>query len=297
MEAASDSLECLLALCRREGWKDLEASVLLHLGTVLSQQGRVKAAERSYRDVLALDAASQKNRTEAVIGLAASLVARNRASEAGSLLGEASARMGSGGDPSLISGIETATGECLLAGRDPQSALRVFRQAEERASRLGLAGLRIPALCGLARSLDLTGDPIAARRTLETAAALWDSTRGSPLDPEWREVRGESARRICTDLAALILETTAGPEDERIRLSYERAQSFKTRTLLERMAGPMGSRGDSHTTTANRGLGLAASLRRSAIPPSRGSPASVSTRHDSVRLRASRSVAPDSTSE
>jgi hypothetical protein len=52
----------------------------------------------------------------------------------------------------------------------------------------------------------------------------------------------------------------------------------------------------SHTTTAKRGLGLAASARRSAIPPSRGRPASVSTRHAPVWLRASSSVAPLSTS-
>jgi hypothetical protein len=52
----------------------------------------------------------------------------------------------------------------------------------------------------------------------------------------------------------------------------------------------------SHTTTAKRGLGDAASVSRSAMPPSRGMSASVSTFHDSVRLRFSRSVAPDSTS-
>ena len=53
----------------------------------------------------------------------------------------------------------------------------------------------------------------------------------------------------------------------------------------------------SHTTAANRGAGLAASVSRSAMPPSRGSPASVSTRHPSPWLRSSRSMTPDSTSE
>ena len=52
----------------------------------------------------------------------------------------------------------------------------------------------------------------------------------------------------------------------------------------------------SHATTANRGSGLAASASMSAMPPSRCSPAPVSTCQDPVRLRSSMSIPPDSTS-
>ena len=52
----------------------------------------------------------------------------------------------------------------------------------------------------------------------------------------------------------------------------------------------------SHATTANRGSGLAASASMSAMPPSRCSPAAVSTCQDPVWLRSSRSIPPDSTS-
>ena len=73
-----------------------------------------------------------------------------------------------------------------------------------------------------------------------------------------------------------------------------RDNSFSSRSALKvsRALRSMSSQ----TTTAKRGLGLAASFSRSAIPPSRGSPASVSTRWAPVWLRASMSVAPDSTS-
>ena len=53
----------------------------------------------------------------------------------------------------------------------------------------------------------------------------------------------------------------------------------------------------SHTTTANRGAGEAASASRSAMPPSRGSPSPATLAHAVPRPRASRSRPPDSTSQ
>jgi hypothetical protein len=53
----------------------------------------------------------------------------------------------------------------------------------------------------------------------------------------------------------------------------------------------------SHTTAANRGSGEAASRSRSAMPPSRGSPAAANCSHELVWDRSSRSMPPDSTSQ
>jgi hypothetical protein len=107
------------------------------------------------------------------------------------------------------------------------------------AQRQSLSAYRIQILPLLARAELALGRPDQARADLESAAAVWEGERGLPLDPEWRELRGATGRRLFTELAGLILDD---PEEEdperRIAAAFDMLQTYKARTLRERMMGP-----------------------------------------------------------
>lgn len=76
---------------------------------------------------------------------------------------------------------------------------------------------------------------------LERAAAYWEEIRKIPLDPRWRERRGEAGRQIFTELAARYLEFADEMADKAApAAAFDCLQAFKARTLLERMVGPGG---------------------------------------------------------
>jgi tetratricopeptide (TPR) repeat protein len=241
LESSADSLDRLLGRCRASGWRDLEVSLLVSLGDLRMQQQRPRAAARLYRAALTLrSAAGEGDRTEAVIGLAEALSSQDSAAAAVPILRNALREADKSAAPALRARIETALGDCLLRVHDPASAAASFDAAEERARVLGLAGLRLPALVGAAHARFVLGQEDRAHAAAESAAVLWETSRALPLDPEWREERGRIGRKISTQLIRLLLRTESGSPSERAALAYERAQLFKTRTLLERMAGPAG---------------------------------------------------------
>ena len=93
-----------------------------------------------------------------------------------------------------------------------------------------------------------------ARGLYLRACEVWEEERSVPLDPEWRERRGETGQAAFTGLASLLLEHE-GADSPSFRDAYARLQRYKARTLLEHMRGP-GPAGSSAAATS--GLHVAA---------------------------------------
>jgi tetratricopeptide (TPR) repeat protein len=240
LDAAADSLMALLELCRREGFLDLEAMVGNHLGDTRISQGRNHEARDFYRSTLCLgEDAPLKNRVEAVIGLARLVSDPDSCPGIVTLIDDARASLGQGGDPQLGVQLDACLGRVWLAcGRAPQ-AVTPLRRAAATAARLRLASHQLGAQASLGRAYLELGQPDSARAALERATRLWEAYRERPTDPQWREVRTAEGRRIGAELAGLILGESPGREE--IREAYECIQRFKARTLLERMSGPAGN--------------------------------------------------------
>ncbi len=242
-DAASDSLEKMLALCRREGFEDLEAKVLNQLGDTRGYQGRRDEARAFYRAVLRLgDRAPLKNRTESVFGLVRSLDDPDSCQAMVVLIDEALAALGPRGDPELRTRLDLGLGYMYTKGGRAADAIGPLRRVEQATARLGLTTIAPEALGVLGRAYLALGQRDSARVAFQRAARLWANRRGLPADPEWREARGAWSRSICSNLIGLTLGDRPGPEQ--IREAYECAQGFKACTLLERMSGPAVERDD-----------------------------------------------------
>lgn len=240
LDAASDSLEGLLRTCRAEGYEDLEAKVLGQLAETRDLQGRDRDARSLYRSILSMDPlAPMKNRVEAATGLASSLAGADSGSAALALLEETLAALNRQSDPALRIRIQTRIGELSLDRGATEAALSHFRAALERSRELNLLTSEQRALAGLGRAYAAAGRADSAEAAWVSAAAVWEEVRRMPTDLEWREARGAEGRSISTDMITLLLAAgrDRNPRD-RVRDAYDRAQRFKTRTLLERMRGP-----------------------------------------------------------
>ena len=107
----------------------------------------------------------------------------------------------------------------------------------------------------LARSRRALGRTAECLETLRRGADVWESERGVPEDPEWREQRGSLGARIFSELVGELLSgSQATPGVGRKREAFEILQRYKTRTLVERMAGPDLAPGD--TLPPFRGVSL-----------------------------------------
>jgi tetratricopeptide (TPR) repeat protein len=229
---AADTLETLLARSLSAGYAGLEVSTARRLlARVRELQGRHGEADRLRRRVLdAGPGTPMAERIEAAAGLAASLVDRDSAAAALSMLEGVRAEVPHASEPESRIQLETALGQaCTKCGKF-ERALGHLRTADDLARGVRRTDQRIDALAGAARAWHALGREDSARASLQQAAMLWEAERSVPRDPEWREQRGLAGRMIGTELSARVLAT------EGAGAAYETAQLFKARTLLERMA-------------------------------------------------------------
>lgn len=118
-------------------------------------------------------------------------------------------------------------------------ALTTLLTAADEAERLGLVGHQLQALPAAAAAARNLGRDSLALDLLERARDSWLSERGLPADPEWREIYGAQGRLVATELAALRLDVEgSGPGDPGPGMAMTELQTFKARTLRERMLGP-----------------------------------------------------------
>jgi tetratricopeptide (TPR) repeat protein len=125
----------------------------------------------------------------------------------------------------------------LVSGRWREAYAAAVR-AESLAATYQLPAYSPAAWLTAGRAQRGLGDRAGAMLSLRRARMAWDSLRVAARDPEWREREGQRGGIIAVELADVMLE---GHEHEPARLAatWEMLQSCKSRTLLERMRGPL----------------------------------------------------------
>jgi len=237
--AAAATLADIVELSAQHDYRDLRAISRLRLAGVLRLQDRPAAAIRMLRESEA-DSVSLNpgERIELLIQLADALASQDSVDAALAVLEDGSRLAGEDTRdlPALALGCRLG-GMLTDRGRAAEGLLRLLA-VESEARRAGLAGYRVDALAGAAEALVALQRPDSVVTLLERAAAVWESVREVPLDPEWREQRGASGRLVHTSLAAAIIGAPRPGRSARAEAAFVRLQAFKARTLHERMAGP-----------------------------------------------------------
>jgi len=240
LDAAAASLDSLLAASRQTGWPDLEARTLLHQAALAMDRGRPRQAADRYRDVLALGARlPQRSGLEARLGLARAVGESDGDAAALAVLVDQVAGVADVEDRRLSLAIAAEAGKHLLVLGRPTEALARLRDVAAEAEQFGLNGVRVEALARAAAAQRALGRPDSALASLRRGAAVWETERGLPRDPQWREQRGAAAHLLYCELAAALLAPREGlSEAQRRREAFDQLQRFKARTLQERMLGP-----------------------------------------------------------
>lgn len=243
---AIEELESLAQSCREAGYLDLLGSILNELALAHRSQGCRKKAAAICRQSIALGN-TQPTRTlaEAHINLARVLSETDSSESALSVLDEGARLLETAPDAELDLTLRAARGRALHRAGRHRMALPYLLEVEGEERQRGLSRLSLGVLVTAARACIALDRPDSALALLERAAAHWESDRGAPLDPKWREQRGAWSRTIYTELAVLLLDVEGDlPEFERIRNAFDRLQVFKARTLMERVRGPSSPAGD-----------------------------------------------------
>lgn len=235
---AARVVEDIIAVCEERNYRNLLGKALSQLATVRKLQGRYHESAAVLRHTLSLgDVLSLSRRIETREQLSAVLAKMDSTSQSLAVLEEGVQLLDGASDVRLEAEIRSYLGMRLLEVGRHEEALANLLFMEHEAKRLGIHRFRLGNLARIARAYRALGMRDSAMAALEEAAAVWETNRAVPLNPEWREQRGAHGRLVSTDLASLLLESPAAPTDRR-RLAYDRLQVFKARTLLERMVGP-----------------------------------------------------------
>lgn len=238
---AEDELEKLERICREENYLDMLGAVLTNHAMMLRRQNRREEAGAFCRRALALGEHSPlRYRVFASRELAGTLHEADSNEVALAVLDAANLLLERTPDVEMGLQIDEGRGDILLAlGRARESLPLLLRVAEDQ-RQLGILDQGMHALTSAARACNQLGWTDSARVLLDRAAIIWESDRGIPLDPQWREQRGAWSREVYADLAVAMLESPADEAPhERARKIFNRLQVFKARTFMERVRGPL----------------------------------------------------------
>lgn len=251
IKAARLVLDEALAICDAQGYRDMRSRTLVKIASMELQHHRLHKAARMIQEamddpetMLVMDVIEARIELgEAFREQGDFTAAAHQFAQADSLLGEKTftwVRMRLMGHQAQVF---RSLGEF-------QRALDQFLELAEFAADKGIPEFRLAALSEAAQTCVLLDRPDTARTLYETAATAWEDDRRLLLSPQWRERRGSSGRNIFSDLAVLIHQ--AGD----IAGAFNRLQSYKARTLLERMLGP----GEAFASHLSRSDAVRASL-------------------------------------
>lgn len=221
-QEAAAILDSLIEVARSNGDQDLLLNAMPILAQVRQSQGRASEALGLHREILSLADSTVSHRW------VPSLIALTRAAGGPSaslqFLHDNLARLEKLIEPLMRDMIHWEEARWLIDSGDCDSAIRLLHRTNTDSS--------ITANVELARCFRALGDDDSALVSLRRAESLWETLRGRPNDPEWREVRGADARAFVGDLLELLIDLGRTPE------AFEAAQRFKGRTFVERMGGP-----------------------------------------------------------
>lgn len=232
-DAARSTLEEALSFCEEYGYQDHQSRALVKLAGLELQRKRLNKAAALIHEAMAdPETMFLRDVVEARIELGEGFrlqgdypAAAHQFAQADSLLGDTSSdwvRM-------RLMGYQ---GRILLNMEAPARAMDQFLGLVDFAETKGYPEFRMMALAEAGHTCQVTDRPDSARILFEEAAVAWETDRRLLLSPQWRERRGTSGRHIFTDLAGLI----AAEGD--LAEAFNRVQTYKGRTLLERMLGP-----------------------------------------------------------
>jgi len=222
---------------RAAGHRDLESKALRRLANLCWRTGADHAAAAYYREVLRQDEAlSVDDWTDCRHGLALALARLDSLEAAVEILQETWRRAEARATLSILLRMRAELARDLSRLGRHQEAREQFMEVDRAVSGAGLADLRMSVLSDWARDLEATGDGTEALALYQEAAGVWETERGLPLDPQWREERGAGGRVLFTNLAYALLDASGGEPAP----AFDRLQSYKSRTLMERMQGPGG---------------------------------------------------------
>ena len=233
IEAARLVLDEALAICEAQGYRDMRSRTLVKIASMELQHHRLHQAARLIQEAMEdPETMLLQDVIEARIELGEAFrkqgdftAAAHQFAQADSLLGEKTfnwVRMRLMGHQAQV----------FRSLGENQRALDQFLDLAEFAAEKETPEFRLSALASAAHTCVLLDRPDTARVLYETAATAWEDDRRLLLSPQWRERRGASGRNIFTDLAVLVHQ---GGEPA---VAFNRLQSYKARTLLERMLGP-----------------------------------------------------------
>jgi CHAT domain-containing protein/tetratricopeptide (TPR) repeat protein len=239
-EDAVAILEEALRMCREDGYQDTEVTLLMRLGDVYAAMGSHHQAAALYRSALArADRVGLKKQVDGLVGLATSLPKIDSSRVALALLEEHVGSLLNHVPPGQFLRVELTLADLLQQAGDHESAVDILRRVEAQAIEYRIPEHRMAAPLLAAPSYRGLGRRDSALACLRRAADVWEEVRGMPMDREWREQRGEGARRLYTQLADLSLsDGSDGNSPERTRETFVELQQFKARTLLEWAKGP-----------------------------------------------------------
>lgn len=216
------------------------------LADVLWERHRREEAMQLYREVVAMgDSAALDPRAMSLRGLARAQAERDSVDAALATLAGLSPTAREQPGAEVLSQLHVLQLELLVrAGRAAEAAALAARWAPALDAS-GDAEYALATWTHLARAQRALGDAGAAATSIAHADSVWEAGRRHTRDSEYRELRGEQARLLAIESALHELAQTAagGAGSSNAAASaasraFDRVQRFKTRTLLERMAGP-----------------------------------------------------------
>ncbi len=232
VDEAREALTAELATCRESGFTDYEARALRKLAEIERDHGDPAASERLYREALDLgDERPVLERVEILLGIASLMTDRDDHEGALTSLDHAAILMTGDMTSQVRLNLDLARAATLLRlGRDDEAEPLLDRADELMGPARARNGLDVELM--RATLLEGRGDTDGALARLEAAAALWETERSLPLDPDWREERGSTGRAVFARLGAALLARDGA------EAAFDRLQIAKARTLRERLLGP-----------------------------------------------------------
>ena len=231
--AARQTLDEALAICDTYGYRDMRSRTLVKIANMEVGHRRLNQAAALIRDAMSdPETMMVKDVVEAEIELGEAWRLQGDFTRAARRLARADSILGDKAFLWVRLRLMRNQARVFRDLGEYQRALDQFLELAENAADLEMPQYRLSALSDAAQTCMLLGRTDRARSLYEEAATAWETDRQQVLSPRWRERRGASGRRIFTDLALLTYED-GDPVG-----AFDRLQSYKSRTLLERMLGP-----------------------------------------------------------
>jgi CHAT domain-containing protein len=136
-----------------------------------------------------------------------------------------------------VAGLDLLRARLLYASGNRGDALELAKQSAQIAAEHESRLTQLPALTLAARAARELGDGEQAESLLASALAAWESIRGTPRDPEWRERYGALSRDLAGEFVAQLMAGADEPDPSRVRSTFAVLQRFKARTFVERLTG------------------------------------------------------------